>query len=130
MKFRINWDALGISASLACAIHCALLPLVMTSLPIFGVEIIKNPRFEYGMIFLAFGIGVFSLGHGYKRHHHSFKPLLIFSAGILLLFIKQAFHQFEILLLIPAMLLIITAHVNNYKSCRIHNHAHSDDCNH
>jgi hypothetical protein len=27
MKGKINWDALGIGASLACAIHCALLPL-------------------------------------------------------------------------------------------------------
>lgn len=130
MKFRINWDALGISASLACAIHCALLPLVMTSLPIFGVDIIKNPVFEFGMIFLAFGIGAFSLGHGYKRHHHSFKPLLIFTGGIALLFAKQYYHQHELFLLLPAMVLIITAHVSNYKSCRIHNHAHSDDCNH
>ncbi|HAL95914.1 MAG TPA: MerC domain-containing protein, partial [Chitinophagaceae bacterium] len=33
MRFRINWDALGISASIACAIHCALLPLFLSSLP-------------------------------------------------------------------------------------------------
>ena len=26
MKLKINWDVLGIGASLACAIHCALLP--------------------------------------------------------------------------------------------------------
>lgn len=130
MKFRINWDALGISASLACAIHCALLPLLMSSLPIFGVEIIKNPLFELGMILLAFIIGAISLSHGYKRHHHSLKPLFLFSLGITLLFIKQAIHRYELWLLLPAMVLIIAAHVNNYKSCRVHNHAHQDDCNH
>jgi len=39
---------------LACAIHCALLPLILTSLPLFGVELIDNIAFEYGMIVLAF----------------------------------------------------------------------------
>ena len=57
MKLKINWDALGISASLACAIHCALLPLFMTSLPLFGVNIIHNPLFEALMILLALAIG-------------------------------------------------------------------------
>ena len=42
MKLKINWDALGIGASLACAIHCALLPLFLSSLPLFGTNIINN----------------------------------------------------------------------------------------
>ena len=33
MRLKINWDALGIATSLACAIHCAVLPLLLTSLP-------------------------------------------------------------------------------------------------
>ena len=44
--FKINYDALGITASLACAIHCAVLPLLMTSLPVFGINIINNYFFE------------------------------------------------------------------------------------
>jgi hypothetical protein len=54
MNFKINWDALGITASLACAIHCAVLPLMLTSLPLFGINIIHNAIFEYSMIGLAF----------------------------------------------------------------------------
>lgn len=130
MRFKINWDALGITTSIACAIHCALLPLVLTSLPLFGVNIIDNASFEYGMIFLAFAIGVYSLWHGYKKHHHSLKPIFIFSVGIALLFAKQIWHQHQIWFLIPAVFFIITAHVKNYSSCRVHNHAHSDDCEH
>ncbi|MFK9892529.1 MerC domain-containing protein, partial [Escherichia coli] len=48
-NFKINWDALGVVTSVACAIHCAVLPLVLTSLPLFGVEIIDNLYFELGM---------------------------------------------------------------------------------
>ena len=128
--FKINWDAFGIATSLACAIHCALLPLIMSSLPLFGINIIHNIVFEYLMIFLAFIVGAYSLYHGYKGHHHSFFPIIIFSIGILFLLLKQAFHGFQIWLLIPAVICIITAHLTNYKLCRNHNHAHKDDCNH
>lgn len=130
MKIRINWDALGIGTSLACAIHCALLPLFMTSLPLFGVNIIHNTYFEAGMIFLAFCIGAGSLYHGYKKHHHSLVPLIIFAIGFSLLVLKQFFLHVETWLLIPAVILIIYGHLLNYKSCRVHNHAHADDCNH
>jgi len=127
---KINWDALGITTSLACAIHCALLPLFLTSLPLFGVNIIHNLFFEAGMIFLAFCIGSFSLYHGYRKHHHSVIPLVVFSIGFVLLVLKQFFVQYETWLLIPAVTFIILAHLLNYRSCRVHNHAHTDDCNH
>lgn len=130
MRFRINWDALGISASLACAIHCAILPLLLTSLPIFGVDIIENTAFEYFMIALAFAIGCYSLWHGYKRHHHSFTPLTVFSIGVIFLVAKQVWHSYQLLLLPIALTLIIYAHLRNFRLCRAHNHAHSEDCNH
>ena len=127
---RINWDTLGITTSLACAIHCALLPLFLTSLPLFGVNIIHNSFFEAGMILLAFCIGSYSLYHGYRKHHHSLIPLIIFATGIVLLVLKQFFIQYETWLLIPAVTFIILAHLLNYRSCRVHNHAHTDDCDH
>ena len=130
MNFKINWDALGISASLACAIHCALLPLFMTSLPLFGVNIIHNYFFEGGMILLALAIGSYSLYHGYKKHHHSWLPLVLFFTGFSFLVLKQFFTNHQTWLLVPAVLLIVTAHINNYRFCRIHNHAHTEDCNH
>jgi hypothetical protein len=130
MKSKINWDALGIGASLACAIHCALLPLFLSSLPLFGTNIIHNTGFEVGMIMLALCIGTYSLYHGYRKHHHSLLPLSLFFAGFSFLVLKQFFIQYETWLLVPAVILIIIAHLLNYKYCRVHNHAHSDDCEH
>ncbi len=130
MKFRINWDALGISASIACAIHCALHPLFLSSLPLFGINIIHHVGFEIGMIALAFAIGSYSMYHGYKKHHHSIQPWLLFSVGIILLAVKQFFLTVQIWILIPAVILIIAAHIQNHRACRIHNHAHHDDCDH
>lgn len=130
MKSKINWDALGIGASVACAIHCALLPLFLSSLPLFGINIIHNIFFEAGMILVALSVGSFSLYHGYKKHHHSILPLTVFFGGFIFLVLKQFFAQYETWLLIPAVIMIITAHYLNFKFCRLHNHAHTDDCNH
>ncbi|MFW2475520.1 MAG: MerC domain-containing protein [Sediminibacterium sp.] len=130
MNFKINWDAFGIATSIACAIHCAILPLFLSSMPLFGYNIIDNKWFEYGMIALAFAVGTFSLFHGRKKHHHSWLPMVLFSIGIVLLLSKVIWHHWQLWLLIPAVIFIVASHYLNYRMCRSHNHAHSDDCNH
>ncbi|MFM1794938.1 MAG: hypothetical protein RL642_1323 [Bacteroidota bacterium] len=128
--FKINYDALGIAASVACAIHCAVLPLIMSSLPILGINIINNFWFELFMIILALGIGLHSLTHGFKKHHHRVLPIIIFVIGISLLIIKQVLHQYQLWFLIPAVVLIVSAHYINYRQCRIADHCHAEDCKH
>ena len=118
MKIKANWDNLGIITSVACAIHCAILPLVLSSLPLFGVNIIHNMYFEWMMISIAFLVGIYALYHGYNTHHRSKIPVLLFSAGMLFLIAKQIYHEAELWLLLPAVVLIISAHFYNYKLCR------------
>jgi hypothetical protein len=130
MNNKINWDALGITASLACAIHCALLPLFFSSLPILGVNIIENIVFEVIMVLLAFVVGSYSLYHGFKKHHHRLIPMLVFSVGFVFLILKLFFIDYEYWLLVPGVAGIIFAHIINYKFCRVHKHAHQEDCNH
>lgn len=115
---KINWDALGITASVACAIHCALLPLFMTTLPLLGINIIHNSAFEYGMISLAFAIGTKALWHGFNRHHHRLTPWLLFTIGMILLIAKQIWHSQELVFLPFAVLFILWAHGANYRLCR------------
>ncbi|GAB2831410.1 MerC domain-containing protein [Ferruginibacter profundus] len=117
MKVKLNWDAFGIGTSIACAIHCALLPVLATSLPVFGINIIHNGFFEWGMIALAFVVGSYSLFHGYVKHHRSFVPVAIFSVGFIFLVLKQFFLQHEYLFLAIAVVLIISAHYYNYRLC-------------
>ena len=118
MNLKMNWDAMGIVTSIACAIHCALLPIIMTTLPVFGVNIIHNLFFEWGMIALAFVVGSYSLFHGYIKHHRSLTPVLIFSFGFVFLVLKQFFDEFNISFLVIAVVLIISAHVYNYRLCQ------------
>jgi hypothetical protein len=119
MNLKVNWDGLGIITSLLCAVHCALLPVLLTSLPLFGVNIIHNLLFEWGMIAIAAAVGAYSLYHGFIKHHQQWLPAILFAVGILFLITKQLFHQYEIWLLIPAVILIVTAHFQNYRLCHL-----------
>lgn len=130
MRIRINWDALGITASVACAIHCAILPLFTSFLPLFGINIIENLYFEATMVGLAVLIGSYSFYHGYRRHHHSLLPFALFMAGILLLIARLFLVHLHTWILVPAVVLIVWAHFLNYRLCRVHDHAHHDDCRH
>ena len=127
----MDWDKAGIATSLACAIHCAVLPIFFTSLPLLGINIVHNETFEFGMIFLALIIGIIALRHGWKKHHHSALPVLMFVSGIILLVVKHWFEAQLLLFLIPAVLLIIGAHVLNFRLCRSHGEcAHEEHCHH
>lgn len=117
MNIKLNWDALGIVTSIACAIHCAVLPVLISTLPVFGINIIHNIFFEWGMILLAFAVGSYSLFHGYIKHHRSFVPVLVFGAGFIFLVLKQFFTSISIPLLVAAVAFIIAAHFYNYRLC-------------
>ena len=117
---RINFDAMGIIASIACAVHCAVLPLLISSLPLFGINIINNFWFETGMILLALVVGIFALRHGAHVHQHSRLPVTMFVAGIVLLFAKQFLgHRYILYFLVPAVILIVSAHLINYRQCQV-----------
>lgn len=114
---KINWDFMGMLTSIACAIHCAILPLVITTLPVFGVNIINNSAFEWMMIGTAFIVGGYALTHGYQRHHKNIRPLFIFTGGFIFLILKQFFYKYEFLFLAPAVCLILYAHFLNFRYC-------------
>jgi hypothetical protein len=118
MNIKLNWDSLGIATSLVCAIHCMLLPLLFTSLPFFGINIIHNNVFEWAMIAIAFMVGIYALVHGYIKHHKNIMPVLFFGVGFMFLVAKQFFAVFEVWFVIPAVGFIIFAHYKNYLLCK------------
>lgn len=128
---KINWDALGVGTSLACAIHCAVLPLIFTTVPLFGINIVHNPVFEWIMIGIAFVVGIQALWHGFKSHHHSRTPVLLLLTGFVFLVVKEfTADNLHILLVIVAVGFIVSAHYINYRLCRKANHCHVGDCEH
>ena len=118
MVKKINWDLLGVATSLACAIHCAILPLILSSLPLFGINILHNQFFEWVMIVVAFSVGIYSLVHGYIKHHRNGLPVFLFTIGFICLVLKQYYRSVELWFLLPAVSMIIAAHIYNFTLCR------------
>jgi hypothetical protein len=46
-KTSARLDSIGITASTLCAIHCAAMPLLFTSLPLLGLGFLANAWVEW-----------------------------------------------------------------------------------
>lgn len=76
-------DKVGATASLTCAIHCALMPFVITLLPLMGLSFLADQRVEWMLLGISAVIGITSLCLGF-REHRSRRALAILSVGIAL----------------------------------------------
>ena len=85
-------DRIGISASLLCAVHCALLPLALVLLPLAGAHILLDGSIELVMIVVSATVGVASLGSSY-RVHRRLNPILMMAAGATILIANFAGHD-------------------------------------
>ncbi|WP_316823490.1 MerC domain-containing protein [Pedobacter gandavensis] len=111
-------DQFGITASVACAIHCAALPFLITLLPLWGLSFLANPWVELSMIGLSLIIGTWSLAGSYPKHKRII-PILVLITGFIL--IGTGHHSLESLepILIPmGGLTIALAHLLNWKYAR------------
>ena len=120
MIAKINLDKVGIGASLLCAIHCALLPILFTTLPLMGVELLENENLELGFISFSLIVGCFALYNGYRKHHHSVLPACVFVAGIAFLLFASFWLEdsMETIVKITGAVFVITAHILNWYSCK------------
>ncbi|MCX2430295.1 MerC domain-containing protein [Pedobacter sp. GR22-10] len=99
----INLDKLGITASTACAIHCALLPFILTLLPLWGLEFLAHPIIEISMILFSMVLGIWSLSKSYRNTHRRKLPIIILIMGFIFIFTGH-FAGIDVLepILIPA----------------------------
>lgn len=118
-------DKIGICVSVLCAVHCALLPLVITLLPLIGISFLANNYFEMAIIATSLFIGYTSLRGSYRKHYN-IRPLVIITQGFLVIFIGKILvaPHYEWLFLTAGGLLIATAHFYNSK---LSMHAHEEN---
>lgn len=77
-------DQAGIIASLACAVHCAAMPLVLGYLPMLGLDWLADESFHRVMALVCFALAVSAFVPGWRRHR-SFVPAAIGAAGLSLI---------------------------------------------
>lgn len=77
-------DRVGALASMLCAIHCALLPLIFGILPALGLGFLAGHAFEQVFVSFAIVLASISLLFGLRRHGR-YRAFLFLMPGILLL---------------------------------------------
>lgn len=117
---KVSLDALGIGASFVCAVHCAVLPLLMTALPLLGLELFENEAIEWCLLGGSFLLGFVSMYRGYYRHHQRLLPGVLFLSGFVCLVAGHLLHGrlWGLLVILTGAVLIISAHMKNLYACR------------
>lgn len=110
------------TASLLCAVHCALMPLVITLLPLIGLAFLANEWVEWLLLGASGALGVSSLCLGYRAHGRR-RPLAVLATGLALVALGRAAHAghwrpYDVTLLVVGGFTIATSHYLNRRLCR------------
>ncbi|WP_259068648.1 MerC domain-containing protein [Mucilaginibacter sp. X4EP1] len=116
-KHAPKLDNVGMTASILCAIHCAIVPFLITSLPLLGLGFLANPWVEWSMIIFALFIGSYAIGSSYFRVHRKILPLYLLAGGFLVIIAGHLWvTSWREAIVVPiGGLLIATAHFFNVK---------------
>lgn len=123
LKIRFNsiLDTVGFSSSTLCAIHCAILPFVMSILPILGIEFVNETVFEWTLLGGMALLALLSFLIGYYKHHHDDEPLSLMLVAFIF-FVLGHPRQLPTLLNSMSMpiggVIIAYAHYRNWKLCK------------
>jgi hypothetical protein len=130
---RSTLDRLGAAGSLLCAIHCALLPMLIAALPSLGVAAWLGEDFERGFVLFATMLGLFSVIWGYRRHG-AVRALGLLLPGLATLWVGVLYGPLHHALVPHAIAmtlggtLIGLAHLANLRLN--HGHVHDASCAH
>ncbi|WP_058835321.1 MerC domain-containing protein [Luteimonas abyssi] len=86
-----NADRLGFAASFLCAIHCAMLPLLLALAPALGLRFGGLIDFDQAFVVFASLLGLTTLTLGYRRHR-GFHAWLLLVPGLVLVWAGAFTH--------------------------------------
>lgn len=113
MKYKIL-DKIAIFSALCCAIHCAVLPILLTITALSGLQFLKNPLIEWSLIILGCILAFISLKPSLKRHQdHTPKNMAILGIALLTLSRFPVLGSIEVVLTCLGSLFLIIAHLKN-----------------
>ena len=126
-------DRIGATGSLLCAIHCALLPVLIALLPSLGVSTWLAPGIEEAFVLFATLFGLAVLVSSYRRHR-AMRALGLLVPGLAVLWVGvlyQPLHESVVPHAVAMTFggtLVGLAHIANLKLN--HGHVHDATCAH
>jgi len=90
IKQTAIYRKLGFLLSVACLIHCLLLPIFLIFSPMIGHQFHMSVFSEMLIYSLAFIFGIISLNRDYRRHKNTW-PIILFIVGFIAVFLSHLF---------------------------------------
>ena len=118
--FNHEWvDTTGACLSVACAIHCLAMPLLVAVLPLIGLSFLANERAELVLISGAIALAIGSLAWG-VRHHRRWRALLILIVALVFIATARTAVEgtFEVVFYSTGGILLASAHLVNRHLCK------------
>jgi len=119
-------DRVGLTASFLCAVHCALVPVLLGVLPALGLNFGGWAEIDEAFVIFASLLGLTTLTLGWRRHRvvHGWLALL---PGLALLWIGVFTHFHDspahAIMMTTGGLLLAGAHFINMRLTHAHTHA-------
>lgn len=123
-------DRFGAFASMLCAIHCALLPVIFGVLPALGLGFLANHAYERAFVGFAIVLASISLWFGLRKHG-SYRAFWFLIPGIVLLVIGMLMgsdhtNRVHAVTVSIGGTLVALSHLVNLRL----NHVHGPNCDH
>jgi hypothetical protein len=122
LKSGDRLNSTGAVASFLCAIHCALMPLLVTLLPLIGLGFLAAEPVEWGLVAMSAMLGASAICLGYREHRRR-RPLAILGIGMALLVLGRLGEAYEwgewgMPVLVFGGFTLVLAHIVNGRLCR------------
>jgi len=119
---RVNWDNVGIAASILCAIHCLLLPVTLAFAPTLAHFLPGSETIHRALAYLLAAVGLAAFWTGYKVHRRKL-VLLLLVVGIFGVTVgAYAYsllptHTWEVAITLTGSSFLVAAHYLNRTLC-------------
>ncbi len=130
-NFFLDGAAIGLSA--LCAIHCLMLPVALTLLPVIATLPLGDESFHKALRFLVIPASAVGLSLGCKRHQHWLVMFCGVSGLVVMSFAALFGHElfgeaFEKGATLVGAFLVAGSHLANFRRCRALECEQPQDC--
>jgi len=108
-----NMDFWGTTTSLICAVHCALVPLILSFGYVKSTSLIINPLFEFFFLGLTFIFVYLSIIKPYMRNGQNPSSFYLAIMGFVLIILHHFLPAQTPLTIVSAGLFIASSHILN-----------------
>ncbi len=131
-------DKAGATAAFVCAVHCAVMPFIITVLPLLGLGFLSSEPVEWGLLACSAVLGTLSLCVGF-REHKSRRVFGVLGLALALLVAGRMLHEHHIgehlggwgpVFMVLGGLTMMGAHLLNRLLCRSCRACSSHGCCH